>query len=306
MIDFDIIRADVMKWPCSQVKEIQMSLTKKTPLFDIEASGICNLECNFCPRSKIVRKNKFLEPEIFDILCNWLPDEAVVMFSGLGECLLNKNIGTYIQKLNERRISSCIITNGILLTPQKQKDLIESGIDQIQISYLTLDENRYNDLVGTGGDFKLLNYNLQNLSETKPANIRVQLNFLDIGINSNEFSTIEEKTLKWGFDFFYRREHSRGGSNLKKEFDSEINDTCFRCGTFPSVHLITTDGNITSCSNDTKSLNILGNITSLDFASIQQNKLKIMMDNSEFDVCKRCTDDYRWYTLWNRSYEKRI
>ncbi|MCS3923594.1 hypothetical protein [Methanosalsum natronophilum] len=84
MIDFDKIREDVMEWPCSQVLEAQISLMDGSPLFDIEASSICNLECNFCPRSKIIRKNNFLDPDLFKVLCNWLPENAVVMFSGLG------------------------------------------------------------------------------------------------------------------------------------------------------------------------------------------------------------------------------
>jgi radical SAM protein with 4Fe4S-binding SPASM domain len=82
----------------------------------------------------------------------------------------------------------------------------------------------------------------------------------------------------------------------------ETDDCCFRCGTFASVHFITSDGNIILCCNDTKAVNILGNIESSDYASMLENKLQIMLNNIEFDACKRCTDDYRWYTLWNNSY----
>ncbi|MDK2947562.1 MAG: hypothetical protein PWQ63_722 [Methanolobus sp.] len=298
MIDFDRIRDDILKWPCSQLLETQKSLLDKAPLFDIEVSSICNLECKFCPRNEIIRKSKFLGPELFEVLYNWLPENAVVMFSGLGECLLNKNISSYIEKLKKRNISSCIITNGVLLTPDKQKELIKSGIDQIQISYLTTDKNRYMGLVGNKGDFETLNRNLQHLSGIRPSGLRVQLNFLDTDINSSDFHEINEIAGKWGFDIFYRREHSRGGSNPRSDCDFGFFNSCLRCGTFASVHFVTTDGNIIPCSNDTRSANILGNITSSGYTSVLKNKLMLMSDKNEFDICKRCTDDYRWYTLW--------
>jgi molybdenum cofactor biosynthesis enzyme MoaA len=297
--DFDLIRETVQKWPCSRVQEVQSSLIEKAPLFDVEVSSICNLKCEFCPRDKVVRKNKFMESDIFDILYNWLPDNAIVMFSGLGECLLNKNLSSYIQKLKERNISSCIVTNGVFLTPEKQKELIESGIDQIQVSYLTCNESVYNDLTGNRGDFNSLNFNLQKLSEIKPADLRVQLNFIDLGVNHRSFSLVKEAALNWDFDIFYRREHSRGGLNTRSLHMLETDDCCFRCGTFASVHFITSDGNIILCCNDAKAVNILSNITSSDYASMLKNKLKIMLKNTEFDVCKRCTDDYRWHSLFD-------
>ncbi|MCS3923595.1 radical SAM/SPASM domain-containing protein [Methanosalsum natronophilum] len=210
---------------------------------------------------------------------------------------MNKNLSSYIKKLKERDISSCIITNGVLLTPEKQKDLIESGLDQIQISYLTTNKNRYSEIVGNKGNFETLNCNLQHLFEIRPSGLRVRLNFLDTDFNTRDFHKVKEIADNWGFDTFYRREHSRGGSNLKLGYYHDSFDSCLRCGTFPSVHFITTDGNVVPCCNDTRAENILGNITYFDYESVVKNKLKVMLDKYELNICKNCTDDYRWYTL---------
>ncbi len=296
-----MIKENVNSWSSSKINEIQNSLIRKAPLFDIEVSSICNLECQFCPRNKVIRKHKLMEPEIFSILCNWLPDNAIVMFCGLGECLLNKALSNYIQKLKEKNISTCIVTNGVLLSPKKQKELIKSGIDQIQVSYLTSNDLMYSELIGDRRNFKTLNLNLQHLSRIKPASLKVQLNFLDLGINREDFTLIKKAADEWGFELFYRREHSRGGSNAKFKSDSESKDCCFRCGTFAYVHFITSDGDIILCCNDTESLNVLGNVRNSDFPSLIKKKSKIMMNNTHFDVCKRCTDDYRWYSLWNEN-----
>lgn len=297
MSEFDMIREDVLKWSCSQVLKAQLLLMNCSPLFDIEVSSICNLECKFCPRSKIIRKNKFMNPELFDILCNWLPDDAIVMFSGLGESLLNGNLSSYVRKLKEKNISSCVVTNGVFLTPEKQEELIESGINQIQISYHTLDEYRYAELTGNKGDFKSLNRNIEHLSKSKPDTLRVQLNFVDLGSNSEERFAIKDFASKLGFDFFYRREHSRGGSNLKSNHSIKKEESCFRCGTFAYVYFISSDGSIPSCVNDTQSLNVLGNIATSDYPFIRKNKLSTIYTIG-FDVCDKCTDDYRWYSLY--------
>jgi len=304
MVDFDLIRDEVQTWPCSRIERVQHSLLKRIPLFDIEVSSICNLKCRFCPREKIVRKNDLMGEELFSKLYKWLPDKAVVMFSGLGECLLNKNIGHYIRKLKKRNISSCVVTNGILLTPEKLEDLIDCGIDQIQVSYLTADKSRYAELVGSKGDFGYLNYNLQHLSEIKPSGLRVQLNFIDVGFNCNDISAVKDSALKWGFEFFYRREHSRGGSLFDHCSNIKKNNSCFNCGTFPSLHFIASDGNILSCSNDIKSANFFGNIVNTDYMSVLNAKLKLISSGIEFEMCQYCTDDYMWYTLWNGSYEQ--
>ncbi|MHA1882800.1 MAG: radical SAM protein, partial [Candidatus Thorarchaeota archaeon] len=264
MIDFDVIREEVESWDCSKVKEVQRSLLSGPPLIDIEVSSICNLECSFCPRNEIVRDNNLMDMNMLKVLSEWLPDNAIVMFSGLGECLLNENLERMIHLLKERKISSCIVTNGILLDPDRQQSLIEAGVDQIQISYVAFNEETYQRAIGKKGNYDRLIKNLQHLSDHKPEDLRVQLNFVDLGYNSNEIASIQEITDAWGFDFFYRRLHSRGGSISESEIISE-DSTCFRCGTFVSVYFITSDGKIISCSNDVEQRNVIGNFSSISY-----------------------------------------
>ncbi|WP_370574512.1 hypothetical protein [Methanomethylovorans sp.] len=88
------------------------------------------------------------------------------------------------------------------------------------------------------------------------------------------------------------------------EYSQDDRETCFRCGTFASGCFIAFDGNIISCSNDAESSNLLGNIVSSDYASVAKTKSVLMMSRIGFDICRKCTDDYRWYTLWNGSHKK--
>jgi len=304
LIDFDAIRKEVESWDCSKVKEVQRSLLSGPPLFDIEVSSICNLECSFCPRKEIVRDKDLMDMDTLKVLSKWLPDNAIVMFSGLGECLLNENLERMIHILKERGISSCIVTNGILLDPDRQLSLIASGIDQIQISYVASNEETYLNAIGKKGNFNELLNNLQYLSDHRPEDLRVQLNFVDIGYNLNEISSIQEIANIWGFDFFYRRLHSRGGALSLGEITSKKEKNCFRCGTFASVFFITSDGEIISCVNDVERRNVFGNIKNVAYYDIAIIRKEIIEKHSSFDTCNKCSDDYRWYSLYNNSYER--
>lgn len=297
LIDFDTIRKEVESWECSKVKEVQRLLLKGPPLFDIEVSSICNLECTFCPKNEIFRDNEIMDMNKFKVLSKWLPDDAIVMFSGLGECLLNRHLEEMIHLLKVRGISSCIVTNGILLDSSRQRSLIKAGIDQIQISYIASNKETYRRAIHRNGSYETLRNNLKYLSNNRPKGLRVQLNFVDLGYNSNEISGIQETANEWGFQFHYRRLHSRGGAITLTNAKSSIEPSCFRCGTFASVYYITSDGEFIPCSNDVNKKHVMGSLGKLTFNELVFMRKDIIDNGYSFNICSKCSDDYRWVIL---------
>jgi wyosine [tRNA(Phe)-imidazoG37] synthetase (radical SAM superfamily) len=112
---------EIRSRPKKDLQKAALKILINNPLFDVEASSACNINCSFCPRTKLARKQTIMWPEIFAYVLKFLPQNAVVMFAGFGEPLLNKNLEIYIRQLKDRNISSCIITNGILLASERQK-----------------------------------------------------------------------------------------------------------------------------------------------------------------------------------------
>ena len=70
------------------MKEV-VKIDKKTsdiiPFFDLEVSTYCNLKCTFCPRNKILRKKGLMNEKVIRYLTHWLPSNARIMISGMGE-----------------------------------------------------------------------------------------------------------------------------------------------------------------------------------------------------------------------------
>ena len=85
---------------------------------NLDISWSCNLKCTMCSaRLRVNRYNKrYLAPEQFVRILKQLPHLKHIFFMGLGEPLMNPDFPLLLKKAQSRRISSSLITNGMLLT----------------------------------------------------------------------------------------------------------------------------------------------------------------------------------------------
>ncbi len=101
----------------------------------LEVTNRCNLLCETCPRTF-----EDLEPpadmswELFTKIIDQVPNIARVVMHGVGEPMLVKNLPAMIRYLKARNIYTLFNTNGTLLTPRKQRELIETGLDELRVS----------------------------------------------------------------------------------------------------------------------------------------------------------------------------
>ena len=106
----------------------------------IETTNICNLSCNFCPKTE--RKLGFTNTlEFREIIQKIKNHTNYVYFHLMGEPLLNKNFGEFIKIANDEKINVNITTNGTLIN--KVKNVIINGgkIRQINISLHSFEAN---------------------------------------------------------------------------------------------------------------------------------------------------------------------
>ena len=111
----------------------------------IEASSDCNLQCSFCGNKQLTYGQRgFMDMDLY----RRLADEAsgkIRQFNLFhrGESLLNPRIGEMIRYARERGIRTRIHTNGTLLTPSLARDLIESRLGVLSISFDGYDRETY-------------------------------------------------------------------------------------------------------------------------------------------------------------------
>ncbi len=277
----------VARWSTSRRREAALGLVNAAPLFDIEASTLCNDRCPFCPRTSLARTEENMTAETFAAVESFLPDDAVVMFAGLGEPLLNPDLPQFVARLKNRGISSCVITNGLLLTPKLVDALQEAGIAQFQITLrdLALSRPRSERLLA----------NLTGLAASCRPGVRCQIN----AVLGDDYRSYEDRVGRLagelGFDLFLRRVHSRGGE-LRRRRNGRPDDGC---GIFAAVTMVTAQGTILACSNDPKEQSRLGHVGSTRWAEVLAWKKETIQSDAWFVPCGECDDDYRWVILAN-------
>jgi cyclic pyranopterin phosphate synthase len=138
----NITKADVEKL----VKIMHLSYLRVIVLHD------CNVKCVFCHHEGICDANlqaPKLTFEEYDDIANYFEgifDKVVI--TG-GEPLIYKNLEKIISIFADKNYTVNMVTNGILLDENRQKSIFESGLNKINVSVHTLNEQEYKQVYGT-------------------------------------------------------------------------------------------------------------------------------------------------------------
>jgi len=101
----------------------------------IEVTNRCNLLCQTCPRTFFDREPlKSLALEEFIAIAEQFPQMQRALLHGIGEPLLNRELPQIIQYLKGRNVEVIINSNGTLLSPVWQENLVNSGLDEYRCS----------------------------------------------------------------------------------------------------------------------------------------------------------------------------
>lgn len=299
----DAARALVEGWPQARTLASMVDLIDRAPLFDLELSAACNVDCAFCPRTRLTRPARAMSESTFSAVLDFLPAHAIAMCAGLGDPLANSKTPPYVRRLADRGVSACVVTNGVLLDEKRQDALIAAGVAQIQVSLPGLSEQAYRRAVPQGGDLPRVVANLQRLAQIRPLGLRVRVNFVLTPDNHAELASIREFAKGLGFDLDVRRLHSRGGGVHSPRAADQGLPSALGCGLFAAVTFITAQGDILSCVNDTVGASRLGNVRGSTWAEIVAAKARTVSSGNWFPACGACDDDSRWTILAAHSVE---
>jgi MoaA/NifB/PqqE/SkfB family radical SAM enzyme len=279
------------------VKARNLALLDHPPLFDIEVASACNVVCSFCPRDEMVRTRALMDDATFEAVLRFLPDNAIAMLSGLGDALVHPKLPTFVQRLVDRGIFPCVITNGVRLTAEHQDRLIAAGIAEVQVSVHGLTESTVRKVVPKGANPALVRRHVERLAGLQGP--RVRINFVETEDNAHERAAVQEWAASIGARFFHRRQHTRGGTigNARAE-------TLPGCGIFGSVTFISADGDVLPCVNDVRGEGRFGTVRDATWSEVLAWKREVISRERWFQACRGCDDDYRWVLLARRGLDK--
>jgi len=163
----------------SRVK-LAEALPLDTPLiiqiFNIYA---CNLSCKFChyglPKEKrpFISKNRRMDLALFkkciDDLSAFKHKIKLLRFCGTGESLLDNNVAEMVDYAVRNNVAEKVelITNGIFLTPELSRSLIDSGLSRLRVSIYGVDAEMYKEICDADVDFDQLVENIRFFFEYK-------------------------------------------------------------------------------------------------------------------------------------------
>ena len=153
----------------------------------ISLTEACNLRCIYCmPEGDVCFKNdKGLTDDEIKYLIDIFGDIGLkkIRFTG-GEPLLRKNIVELVLKAKEKEIGKiALTTNGVLL-PKYLDELINAGLNEINISLDSLKEDVFKKITRGGNLISVV----ESIKKAVNKGIKVKINAVIVkGINDNEF-----------------------------------------------------------------------------------------------------------------------
>ena len=113
---------------------------KKFKKVYIEITNVCNLSCNFCPKTS--RKLKFMDKKSFKYVAESIkPYTDHVYFHLMGEPFLNKELESFLEISEENQLKVNITTNGTLINEVKDILFSAPALRQVNISLHSFEAN---------------------------------------------------------------------------------------------------------------------------------------------------------------------
>lgn len=145
----------------------------------VDPSDACNFKCRFCPTSdrqlmkEVSRPWKQMSFDLFKKIANDLkcfsPKVEVLRLYKDGEPLLNKRLADMIKYAKDNASASRIdtTTNAALLTSEKGRDIVNAGLDRINISIYGVSNENYTNFSGVKLEFERVLSNVREFYEIK-------------------------------------------------------------------------------------------------------------------------------------------
>lgn len=274
----------------------------------IEITNMCNLSCNFCPKTS--RKLEFMERESFQhIVKNIKPYTDYIYFHLMGEPFLNKELESFLEISKENQLKVNITTNGTLISEVKNVLLNASALRQVNISLHSFEANEeqidFNKYINNIIEFVkeaaentniICALRLWNLDTRYSASNNMNINIFELlekefKINCDLKESLKEKnSFKLRKNVYISMGEKFKWPSLKVE---ELGERAFCYGLRDQIGILV-DGTVVPCCLDSDGSIPLGNIFENNLEEILDSKrAKDIYDGfSERkvveDLCKRC------------------
>lgn len=275
----------------------------------IENTNLCDAGCTFCPHKSMKRSIGTMDLELTKKIIDQCKDNGIeyITIYGFGEPFLDKDFFKRVEYAKIKGIKRVTTnTNAAYLDKEKNQKLIQSGIDEIYISFDALKEETYSKL-RPNLDFYAVRKNILDLVEKKERAKKfvplIVLSFVENEINKKETKDYLNYWKKKVNYISISSAHNWTGDIKGSSADSSyLKDPCRLLWT---DMFILYNGDVALCCNDYEGRVILGNIKDSSISEIWSaekiTKIRQEHINGRFNqvaICKDCSYNYHHKSNW--------
>ncbi len=271
----------------------------------VETSNYCNLACIHCPQSMLSNKpgykRGFMDFGLYKEIINEIAlyRNVILRPFGRGEALIHADLPKFVRYAKEKGINMIWLnTNGLLLTAEMSKALLDAGLDKIEISIDAATEETYRKIKGEIGLGKVIANASKyfDLKEKLSPDKKVIVSFVESKINASEKDSFVSFWKERVDHVNIRPVHQHGAlveSLLKDESENEPDR--LPCPLLWRRVEINYYGGLKYCEFDWENREELGNVKDLSIARIWNGakytylrQLHMERRFSEIPLCNIC------------------
>jgi MoaA/NifB/PqqE/SkfB family radical SAM enzyme len=283
----------------------------------IDNTSACNLRCSMCDHVNIKRYRKIeamkweLYTKIIDEIARESPTSRVWQVF-YGDPFLLRDMPQRIRYAKDRGLTDVVLnTNGVLMTAQRSRPLIEAGLDAIYVGIDAATRETY-DQIRVGGDFDAVVANVlmyrDLLRQHGRPEQKVFVQYVVSDINEHETGEFRKFWTERGVSVKIRPRVSWAG--LIDAPNLQPNEQVRRrpCYWLMQTINICTDGRVAFCSADPHCRVLCGNVSTHSIKELWSGQLRAyrqMHSEGRFDelpeMCQACRD---WQSAYAEFYAK--
>jgi radical SAM protein with 4Fe4S-binding SPASM domain len=248
-------------------------------VYQLEITNFCNLKCKMCPYSKMTRKKQHMTWKLFKkIIDKDIYFKQALEFHLFGEPLLHPKLSKFIKYAKSKGHIVGLATNATLLTKEKSKELLETGLDNIVLALDGANKETYEGL-RQGGKYDVVVKNIKSFLKLKHKGNYQTYSVLQIIQMPETKNEIRKFKQKWSWLIgkglnelrIKRLFDSLGGSvNSKIPFPQYVKR--LPCSELWYGSCILSNGDVVPCGRDFNGKIVFGNLENQSLKQIFNSK----------------------------------
>lgn len=300
---------------------ILKKLSSRPKQIAIETYNVCNLRCVMCPYPKMSRAKAKMPMELFkkivdDVKENGFAELNLTLYS---EPLLDDLLFQRIRYAKNKGLKVGFTSNAALLTSEKCREIIDTGVDWIFFSVDGYNKASY-EHIRVGGNFEDTCKNIRELirlrREKKSDKPQIIIHSTILSKENLRASKLLEPILKGADYFSIALADSRGGEGFfftRKSFSKAKKARLYPCPILWGAPSVMSSGKVNLCCKDYDGLIEVADLNVQAIKDIRNSKslqrikeLHLKGEADSIELCKNCDSLYRASLSWWLEQEVKV